>query len=138
MSDSIQGKYSTNPILHQMYIYMRSADKKQSQSPVRLINKTDNISPIMKEKFHNELRISMMDNKLYPMRLTKAMQGSLWVMQDTQDIKMVYQKVVDVSIPFESLEVGHGEKLEFFFANANFGIKDSFSPQDIMLSVKRA
>lgn len=137
LSDSFQGKYSTNPILHQMYIYMRNCDRAQLQSPVRLINKTETISPIMREKFHNELRISMMENKLYPMRLTKAIQGGLWAMQDTKDVKMIYQKVVDVSIPFESLDIGPGEKLEFFFANANFGIKDSFSPQDILLTVKR-
>lgn len=137
LSNSFQTNYSTNPILHQMYIYMRNCDRKQLQSPVRLINKTENISPIMREKFHNELRISMMDNKLYPMRLTKAMQGGLWTIQDTKDIKMVYQNVIDVSIPFDSLDISSGEKLEFFFANANFGIKDSFSPQDILLSVKR-
>lgn len=137
LSSSIQGNYSTNPILHQMYIYMRSENEKQLQSPVRLINKTENISPIMREKFHNELRISMMDNRLYPMRITKAIAGGLWAMQDTKDIKMVYQNVIDVSIPFETLDVQQGEKLEFFFANANFGIKDSFRPQDIMLSVQR-
>lgn len=137
LSQFLQENYSTNPILHQMYIYMRNSDKKQLQSPVRLINKTENISPIMREKFHNELRISMMDNKLYPMRLTKAMQGGLWVIQDTKDIKMAYQKVIDVSIPFESLDISPGENLEFFFANANFGIKDSFSPQDVMLNIQR-
>lgn len=132
-----QENYSTNPILHQMYIYMRNCDRKQLQSPVRLINKSENISPIMREKFHNELRISMMDNRLYPTRLTKSIPGDLWAMQDTKDIKMVYQKVIDVSIPFESLDISTGEKLEFFFANSNFGIKDSFSPQDIMLSIQR-
>lgn len=137
LSNQIQGNYSTNPILNQMYIYMRNCDRKQSQSPVRLINKTENISPIMREKFHNELRISMMDNKLYPMRLTKAIQGGLWAMQDTKDVKMAYLKVVDVSIPFENLDIASGEKLEFFFANANFGIKDSFSPQDILLNIQR-
>lgn len=137
LSSGFEENYSTNPILHQMYIYMRNCDKKQVQSPVRLINKTENISPIMREKFHNELRISMMDNKLYPMRLTKAMQGGLWAMNDTKDIKIAYQKVIDISIPFDGLEIAHGEKLEFFFANANFGIKDSFSPQDVLLHVER-
>lgn len=137
LSKNLQGSFSTNPILHQMYIYMRNADKKQSQSPVRLINKSENVSPIMMEKFHNELRISMMDNKLYPMRLTKAIQHGLWAIQDAQNIKIAFQKVIDVSIPFESLDISTGETLEFFFANSNFGIKDSFSPQDIMLSVER-
>lgn len=137
ISNSIQGDYATNPILHQMYIYMRNCDRKQLQSPVRLINKTENISPIMREKFHNELRISMMNNRLYPMRLTKSIQGGLWAIRDTKDIKMVYQNVIDVSIPFETLDIASGEKLEFFFANANFGIKDSYSPQDVLLTVKR-
>ena len=74
---------------------MRNCDRKQLQSPVRLINKTENISPVMREKFHNELRISMMDNKLYPIRLTKAIPGGLWAMKDTKDLKMAYQKVID-------------------------------------------
>lgn len=137
LDNSFQENYSTNPVLHQMYIYMRNCDRKQLQSPIRLINKTENISPVMKERFHNELRISMMDNKLYPMRLTKAIPGELWAMEETKDIKMAYQKVIDVSIPFGSLDISSGEKLEFFFANSNFGIKDSFSPQDILLSVQR-
>lgn len=137
LSKFFDENYSTNPILHQMYIYMRNCDKKQLQSPVRLINKTENISPIMREKFHNELRISMMDNKLYPVRLTKAIPGNLWAMQDTQNIKIVYQKVIDVSIPFESLDIASGEKLEFFFSNSSFGIKDSFSSQDILLNIQR-
>ena len=137
LNESLKENYSTNPILNQMYIYMRNADRKQSQSPVRLINKTENISPIMREKFHNELRISIMDNRLYPMRFTKAIHSGLWAIQDAKDVKMVYKKVIDVSIPFENLDIDSGEKLEFFFANANFGIKDSFSPQDILLNITR-
>ena len=137
VSQNLQRGYSTNPILHQMYIYMRNKDKKQAQSPIRLINKTENVSPIMQEKFHNELRISMMDNKLYPIRFTKAIKNGLWAMQDSQDLKMAYQKVIDISVPFENLDIPRGETLEFFFANANFGIKDAFSPQDIMLNIQR-
>lgn len=138
VSSFLQENYSTNPILHQMYIYMRNHDAKQIQSPIRLINKSENISPIMREQFHNELRISLMDNKLYPMRLTKAIQGGMWAIQDTKDVQIAFQKVVDVSIPFDSLDINHGEKLEFFFANANFGIKDCFIPQDSLLNVERA
>ena len=137
LDNSLQKCPSSTPTLHQMYIYFRNSDRKQSQSRVRLINKTENFSPLMREKFHNELTISMMSNKLYPIRLTKSLQNSLWALQNVKDIKMVYQEVVDISIPFEDLDIASGEKLEFFFANANFGIKDSFSPQDILLSIQR-
>ena len=40
-------------------------------------------------------------------------------------------------IPFDDLDIKQGENLEFFFANTNFGIKDAFSPQDIMLNIER-
>lgn len=137
ISEKLKKDYSANPIFNQMYIYMRNSDRKQFQSPVRLINKTENISPIMREKFHNELRISVMNNVLYPTRFTKSIHSGLWALQDSKDVKIIYQKVIDVSIPFETLDIHSGEKLEFFFANANFGIKDSFSPQDILLHIIR-
>lgn len=137
LSPTLKESFSTNPFLHQMYIYMRNGDKQQLQSPIRLINKTENVSPIMREKFHNELRISMMDNKLYPIRFTKAIQGGLWAMNDTNDVKIAYQNVIDMSVPFEELEIEQNETLEFFFANANFGIKDAYSPQDVMINIKR-
>lgn len=124
-------------VFHQLYIYLRNADKKQAQSPIRLINKTENIFPLMREKFHNELKISMLDDKLYPPQLIKAMQGSLWALQSPKDIKIAFDKVIDIRVPFETLEIGKGERLEFFFANANFGIKDAFIPQDVLLSVQR-
>lgn len=137
LSDELKETYSTNPVLNQMYIYLRNADRKQCQSPVRLINKTENVSPIMYEKFHNELRISMMNKTLYPLRFTKSIKSGLWAMQDTEGVRIEHQNVIDISIPFASLDIDSGEKLEFFFANANFGIKDAFSPQDILLSLTR-
>lgn len=135
--EALDDNYSVDPFLHQMYIYMRNGDKVQILSPVRLINKTENVSPIMHEKFHNELRISMMDKKLYPIRFTKSIKSDLWAIQDTTNLKIIFDNVIDVCIPFDILGVDHGDKLEFFFANTNFGIKDAFSPQDIMINIQR-
>ncbi len=137
LSENLEDNFSTDPYLHQMYIYMRNGDRIQVQSPIRLINKTENVSPIMREKFHNELRISMMDKKLYPIRFTKAIQSGLWAIQDEKNVKVSFQNVIDMCIPFDDLDIKQGENLEFFFANTNFGIKDAFSPQDIMLNIER-
>lgn len=125
------------PNFHQLYIYFRNHDKKQLLSPLRLINKTENVFPIIREKFHNEMRISVMDNKLYPVRLTRAIYGDLWMVENSKDIKAVYDKVIDILIPFDCLDIGHGDKIEFFFANTNFGVKDSFIPQDSLLEIER-
>ncbi|MFA7658871.1 MAG: glycoside hydrolase family 57 protein [Candidatus Gastranaerophilaceae bacterium] len=137
LNGSVQEDRPATPIVYQFYVYMRNCDKKQLLSSIRVINKTENIFPIMREKFHNELRIAMVEGKLYPTRLTKAMCSGLWAIQNTKNIKTVFQKVIDISVPFENLDIASGERLEFFFANANFGIKDSFIPQDVLLNVQR-
>lgn len=137
LNNFFQENQSENPIMHQMYVYTRNSDKKQLQSPIRMINKTETIFPIMREKFHNEMKISVMNGKMYPVQLAKAMQSGLWVIQNTKDINVAFVKVIDVCVPFDDLDVEHGEKLEFFFANANFGVKDSFIPQDVLLTVER-
>lgn len=124
-------------VFHQMYVYMRNCDRKQLLSPTRLINKTENIFPIMREKFHSEIQISILGDKLYPLQLIKAIPSGLWALKGSKDIKVAYEKVIDISIPFDNIDIGKGEMLEFFFVNANFGIKDSFIPQDILLTVQR-
>lgn len=124
--------------IHQLYVYMKNASKKQILSPIRLINKTENIFPIMREKYHNELRLSLINGILYPAQLTKSIQGGLWVIQNARDLKVVYKNVIDICLPFDYVDVEPDENLEFFFANASFGIKESFIPQDVLLSVHRA
>lgn len=128
---------SNNATLNQLYVYMRNSDQKQIECPIRLINKTENIFPVMREKFHNELRISMVGEKLFPVQLIKAIQGGLWAIQQEKGIKTAFEKAIDISIPFDCLSVSPGDKLEFFFANASFGIKESFIPQDGLLNIQR-
>lgn len=137
LNNFLKENTSNMPPLHQMYVYMRNADKKQLQSPIRLIHKTENIFPILREKFHNELRISMFDSKFHSAQLNTAMQGGMWLAHNTKNMKIAFKKVVDICIPFEDLDILQGESLEFFFANANHGIKDAFIPQDVLLNVQR-
>ena len=137
LNNFIDEKYPLPTALNQMYVYMRNRDKKQVQCPIRLINKTENIFPVMRETFHNELRISMIGDKLFPIQLIKAIQGGLWAIQHEGGIKTAYEKLIDISIPFDCLEISPGDKLEFFFANASFGIKESFIPQDGLLNIER-
>lgn len=121
----------------QIYIYLRNADRKQTLSPVRLINKTENILPISKEKFHNEIQITAGSGKIQFIRLVKAIPNNLWVIQNAKDIKSVYNNVIDLSIPFDLIDIEFGETVEFCFVNANYGIKDFFIPNDMLLTIRR-
>lgn len=122
---------------YQMYIYTRKASSKQTLAPVRLINKTQNISPISMEKFHNEIQIAIRNNKLQLLRVIKAIPGDMWVLEHSKPIETVYDEVLDIKIPFDLLDIKSGETMEFLFVNANYGIKDFYIPNEMVLSVER-
>lgn len=122
---------------YQMYIYLRKASNRQVLAPVRLINKTQNISPVSMEKFHNEIQIAIRSDKLQLLRIIKAIPGDMWVLEQAKTIETAYDEVLDLKIPFELLDIKNGETLEFLFINANYGIKDFYIPNEMVLSVTR-
>ena len=123
--------------LYRIYVYMRNANKKHALSPLRLINKTENILPPAKEKFHNELQLSINDNKLGSVRLIKAISDNLWTIQSSKEIITGYGKNVDIKIPFKIIDIKRKETLEFIFANAAYGVKDMLIPEEHLLQITR-
>ena len=122
---------------YQMYIYLRGSGQKHALSPIRLINKTTNISPISMEKFHNEIQISIRDDELRFLRLVKAIPGDMWLLENYKNMEAVYDEVLDLKIPFDVLGIDFGEKLEFIFINANYGMTDFYIPNEMVLSIQR-
>ena len=122
---------------YQMYIYLRKAGRSQNLSPIRLINKSQNIPPIAMEKFHNEIQISIREDELRFMRIIKATRGDMWVLENSKLMETAYDEVLDVKVPFELLDIQNGETLEFLFINANFGMTDFFIPNEMVLSITR-
>ena len=122
---------------YQMYIYFRKSHHKQTLSPVRLINKTENISPISMEKFHKEMQIAIRNDCLQLVRLIRAIPGDMWVLEQARTVETAYGETLDLKIPFDALGINNGETLEFLFVNANYGIKDFYIPNEMVLSVTR-
>jgi len=137
VNDYIKENMANSDKVFQMYVYTRNSSKKHSLSPIRLINKTENILPVTKQRFHNELQISVKANELRLVRLIKSIPGNLWVLESPKEITSVFGKVIDLKIPFVNLDVGHGENMEFVFVNAAVGVNDVFIPNEMLLNIKR-
>ena len=122
---------------YQMYVYTRSSNRRHSLSPMRLINKTENILPVSKEKFHSELQITVSDGRLRLIRLIKAIPNNLWAVQNSKEILAVYDRVMDLRVPFRCLDIETGESVEFIFVIASGGVSDLFIPNEMLLNMKR-
>ena len=55
-----------------------------------------------------------MQDKKFPLFLSKAIKDNLWVTEKSHCAEYVCDEVVEVKIPFEDLGVRHGEKIDFF------------------------
>ncbi len=121
----------------QTYIYMRNSNKKSYLSHIRLINKTESVLPVCKEKFHNEFQFTVDEGVLKFSRLTGAIQNGLWALLSNKDFAINHEKTIDVTIPFDNLEIGYGEEMEFIIAQSKLGVLDSVTPNEVLLKVKR-
>ena len=131
------GEISFIDRINQFYIYMRNATRFSDRAHIRLISKTDNPYPILTEKFEHELTLTLVKDTLYPPRLTAVLHPDMWTLDNPYGIKIVYEDVIDVSIPFDKIGVKEGETVEFFLANTDSGVKNTYIPQEILLSMVR-
>lgn len=123
--------------INQFYIYTRNATTVGHRAYIRLISKTENQYPILREKFERELTLTLIQDTLYPIRLTSCLHPNMWTLANPENIKTVYKDVIDVSIPFEILGIGEGETIEIFMANTDSGVKNTYLPQEILLTLTR-
>ena len=131
------GEISFVDRINQFYIYTRNASNITNRAYIRLISKTDNPYPILLEKFEHELTLTLVSDTLYPPRLASVLHPNMWTLDNPDGIKIVFEDVIDVCIPFEKLGINPGDTVEFFLANTDSGVKNTYIPQEILLSMTR-
>jgi alpha-amylase/alpha-mannosidase (GH57 family) len=123
--------------INQFYIYMRNATNIGNRAYLRLISKTDNPYPILLEKFEKELTLTLVKDTLYPVRLTTCLHPNMWTLANPEGVNIIYKDVIDIKIPFDTIGIGKGDTVEFFMANTDSGVKNTYIPQEILLSLTR-
>jgi hypothetical protein len=61
----------------------------------------------------------------------------MWTLANPEGVRLVYNDVVDLSVPFDTIGVNHGETVEFFLAKTDSGVKNTYIPQELLLSMER-
>lgn len=124
--------------IYQVYLYIKTNNEDAKYTaPVRPLNKTENVCSLLKNAYTHEIKITFMLDKLFPLFFSKAMANNLWVMKKSDSVEIVYDEVMEIKIPFEDIEVKHGEKIDFFIINGTFGRVEDIYPQDLWLTIKR-
>ena len=123
--------------INQFHIYTRNASVITPRAPIRLIDKNEENSLIVKEKFNNELLLIIIKDELFPIRFLSVREENCWRLEGINNIEIKYEDVIDIKLPFADLGINSGDTLEMFFATSDNGIKDTYIPNDALLVLKR-
>lgn len=123
---------------YQIYVYFKNKSSVElPKSNIRTLNKTEDILPLVKEKYSNEIRMTFFRKLQFSGELATANTDNLWFRQLKNNIESVFDEFVEVKIPFDNINIKPGETLEFFVIQGTLGVIDDFFPRDSLLSVTR-
>jgi hypothetical protein len=118
----------------ELYIYFKNENQAQS-APIRLTSKTENVYPILKHCFTNEIKFTFDREEIFPPRFSQATSSGLWVLKLLKQVRYAYKDVIELAISFEDLGVEKGSSIEFCVISAKNAIIDEVFPQDSLLKL---
>ena len=123
---------------NQIYIYFKNrTNQSYNESPIRMVNKTENFLPLLKDTYSSEIKLTLFRNFHFNAQLVQATKDNLWVLQMKNNIDQVFKDFLEVRIPFDDLRVSKGEMIEFFVIEGPLGVTNEFYPQNSLLPVVR-
>ncbi len=123
---------------NQIYIYFKNhSDNNMFASPIRTVNKTETIIPLLRDTYNTEIKFTLFKNFHFNAQLALATRDNLWVLQLKNNIEHVFEDFLEIRIPFADLRVNPDDMVEFFIIQGPLGIVDDFYPQNSLLPVMR-
>lgn len=127
-------KMNWTNIENQIAIYF-SNEKADKFSSIRFINKNDNIYPILKNQFSNEVRFVFDNQKVSRLYFNKAISWGLWNQLLAKSSKITYKDVIELKISLDDLDISSGN-FSFFIIDATNELINEVYPQDVMINLK--
>lgn len=123
--------------LKRIGIYFQNFNETKPMSAIRGVLKSDKMFPIAQYPFSYEVSISLYQNNLLPIQLSEAIEGYLWQINMNHKINYAYKDFLEVSIPFDDLNVKPGEEVSFLILLTTLSVVEDILPQDMVLTLRR-
>jgi len=123
--------------INEIYIYFNVNDYSKHLSHIRVRNKGESVSHLVKYPYSYELEIPICQGKILPPILSEAMESGLWKVNLSNNVNCKYKEVLEISLPFEDLEIEAGKEIHFIIAVSKANVLQEVIPQNKALILKR-
>jgi len=126
-------KMQFSNIENQIAIYFIN-EKNNHFSPIRFINKNENIYPIIKNQFSNEVRFVFDSERISKIYFSKAIGHNLWNYTVAKNSKIAYKDTIELKISFEDLNIDKNN-VSFCIIDATNELINEVYPQDVLINL---
>ncbi|MBQ2984680.1 MAG: hypothetical protein IJD57_07795 [Candidatus Gastranaerophilales bacterium] len=127
-------KLQDGNIENQIAIYFAD-EKSEYFSPIRFVSKNENIYPIAKNQFSNEVRFVINKTRLSRIFMNKSAPYGLWSQLAARKSKANYKNdVIEIKISVEDLQIIN-RHFNFFILDASNELINEVYPQDVLIDL---
>lgn len=131
-------KLTSNEMFYQIYIYIKNHSSiKTSKGKLRLVMRPETITPILKETFSHEIKLTFSTNKNFPVDVAYSNKDGIWLSKLTNDIQYKIAEVIEIQIPLNDIDINPGDVIDFIVIDGNLGKGIGVYPRDVFLTVER-
>ena len=120
-------------IRNQIAIYIINENNKHF-SPIRFVNKNENIYPIIKNQFSDEIRFVFDNNSISKIYFNKAINYGLWSQTIAKNSKITYNDTIELKIAFEDISIV-SKDISFCIIDSTNELINEVYPQDVLISL---
>ncbi len=126
-------KMQLQGIRNQIAIYIINENNKHF-SPIRFVNKNENIYPIIKNQFSDEIRFVFDNNSISKIYFNKAINYGLWSQTIAKNSKITYNDTIELKIAFEDISIV-SKDISFCIIDSTNELINEVYPQDVLISL---
>ena len=125
-------------LFYQIYVYIKNRSlTKSAEGKIRLVMRPEELTPILKESFSHEIKITFSNNKSFPVQVAYSNKDGIWLSTLSNKVKCVVENVVEVEIPLCDIGLKDSESADFIVIDGVMGRGIGSYPRDMFITVKK-
>lgn len=122
---------------YQVYVYIKNkAFAKSAKGKLRVVMRPEMISPILKENFSHEIKLTFEANRNIFTDVAYSNKEGLWLSKLNNKIECKMGSVIEARIPLTDIDLNPGDSAEFLVVEGTLGRGKGVYPRDIFLPIE--
>ena len=136
-------KYTFNKLtgdgnFYQIYIYIKNRSySKSAKGKLRLVMRPETLSPILKENFSHEIKLTFAKNDAFPVDIAYSNNEGIWLSKLNNGAKYALGNVLEIQIPLNDIDIAQNDIIDFVVLDGTLGKGSGAYPRDMFLTVER-